>query len=301
MKLSAATFIRGDIDRLRGLTLEPEPHARWDLRFTDIAFAPDGETGGPQRFCYATRIGLGKRIEGWGETSQRRDGRGSTLRFGSDDPKSLIRRGGGYWLYEPHDGGVRFSTEYDYQVRFGLPGRLVDRAVFRPLMNWATRWSFDRLRLWMERGIQPEHALTLWGLKVLTRVSLGLVWLLEGLVPKLLWVSPGELALVRDSGLYWPTPAATLAVLGAFEIAGGAWLMLGWKERWSAVIAAAAMCVLSGIAVLTEPAVLIEPMGGIRKGIALLACSVVIWFLSPLSPRADRATPGVSSHEARGS
>jgi hypothetical protein len=29
-------------------------------------------------------------------------------------------------------------------------------------MGWATAWSFDRLRLWLERGITPERALLNW-------------------------------------------------------------------------------------------------------------------------------------------
>jgi hypothetical protein len=85
--------------------------------------------------------------------------RTSSLRFRSDDPKSLIRQGGGYWLYLPTDAGVRFLTWYDYEVRFGAVGRLADRCIFRPWMGWATAWSFDRLRLWMEEEQAPEASL----------------------------------------------------------------------------------------------------------------------------------------------
>ncbi|MEU3227609.1 hypothetical protein ABZ695_31180 [Streptomyces sp. NPDC006976] len=59
----------------------------------------------------------------------------------------------------PAGGGIRFLTGYDYEPRWGRPGRLADRLLFRPLMGWATAWSFDRLRLWCERGITPERAL----------------------------------------------------------------------------------------------------------------------------------------------
>ncbi|WP_147944595.1 hypothetical protein [Microbispora sp. CSR-4] len=31
--------------------------------------------------------------------------------------------------------------------------------VFRPLIGWATAWSFDRLRLWLETGQTPERSL----------------------------------------------------------------------------------------------------------------------------------------------
>jgi hypothetical protein len=43
---------------------------------------------------------------------------------------------------------VRFLTGYDYGTRFGLPGQVIDRLALRPLLGWATAWSFDRLRLW---------------------------------------------------------------------------------------------------------------------------------------------------------
>jgi hypothetical protein len=83
----------------------------------------------------------------------------SALRFWSDDRRALIREGSGYWRYVPTDDGVRFITRYDYATRWGMVGALVDRVAFRPLLGWATAWSFDRLRLWLERGISPEESL----------------------------------------------------------------------------------------------------------------------------------------------
>ncbi len=71
--------------------------------------------------------------------------------------RSLIREGSGYWRYVPVRGGVRFLTGYAYRPRWGCLGRLID-LVFGPLFGWATAWSFDRLRLWLERGVPPERA-----------------------------------------------------------------------------------------------------------------------------------------------
>src|ERR1051326_9186833 len=110
MKLTAEIEIRGDPERLWELTQTPEQHARWDVRFTDIEYLPKTGAGAPQRFRYATRIGGGLAIEGWGETVGQKDGRGSALRFGSDDPRSLIREGSGCWIYREAPGGVQFST-----------------------------------------------------------------------------------------------------------------------------------------------------------------------------------------------
>ena len=74
------------------------------------------------------------------------------------DPRSIIREGSGYWKYIPTDDGIQFVTAYDYRTRFGPIGALVDRFAFRPLIGWATAWSFDRLRLWLEDGVPPALA-----------------------------------------------------------------------------------------------------------------------------------------------
>ena len=143
-------------------TQDPGWHQRWDLRFTSIRYLPRPDAREPQRFLYATRIGLGLVIEGTGESVGTREGetgaRTSALRFWADDRRSLIREGSGYWRYVPAEGGVRFLTRYDYSTRWGAAGALVDRLLFRPLLGWATAWSFDRLRLWLEGGIPPERS-----------------------------------------------------------------------------------------------------------------------------------------------
>jgi hypothetical protein len=143
-------------------TQDPTLHERWDLRFTDIAYLPRDDDSSPQRFRFATRLGFGLAVEGTGETVGERhlaDGsHASALRFGSGQARSLIRDGSGYWKYVPDGDGVRFITAYDYGVRWGRLGRMIDRLAFRPLIGWATAWSFDRLALWLEEGIDPAAA-----------------------------------------------------------------------------------------------------------------------------------------------
>jgi len=151
--------IRAPMEALWAATQDPAQHQRWDLRFTAIEYLHRGESDAAQTFLYTTRMG-GMRISGEGETTTTQnatDGsRVSALRFWSADPKSLIEKGSGYWKYTPVEGGIRFVTWYDYTVRFGTAGRFVDRLVFRRLLGWATAWSFDRLRLWLEDGTLPE-------------------------------------------------------------------------------------------------------------------------------------------------
>src|SRR6185437_3773155 len=126
MSIYVEIFIRGDMDDLWAKTQEPKLHQRWDLRFSEIDYLPRG-TNEPQKFLYSTRIGAGLRIEGGGEsTGERNEASGeriSALKFWSDDRKSLIREGSGYWKYIPEQDGIRFLTWYDYRTRFGLIGK----------------------------------------------------------------------------------------------------------------------------------------------------------------------------------
>jgi uncharacterized membrane protein YphA (DoxX/SURF4 family) len=289
VKLTAETVIRCDPETLWRRTQVPEEHARWDLRFSDIAYLPRDDPGAPQRFRYATRIGFGLAIEGWGETIGQGDRRGAALRFGSADAKSLIREGAGCWIFQDDPAGVRFSTVYDYEPRFGRLGRVVDRLLFRPMMVWATRWSFDRLRLWIEEGLAPELALRLWLARLAARTALGLVWIYEGLVPKILAVSPAELAFVARTGLIWRSPELTLAGVGVVETLAGLWLLSGRAERRALTVTTLLMLALTGMVVADDPSTLANPLGGIAKNMCLLACAAVVALLAPFAPNAARA------------
>lgn len=160
--LYVETVIRTDLDELWRRTQEPRPHQRWDLRFTRIDYLPKPDPGAPQHFRYAVRVLPGLEVDGTGvsvgERSRPDGSRTSALRFSSAHPLSLIRSGAGYWRYVPTSTGIRFLTGYDYQPGWGRLGALADRP-FRRLMGWGTAWSFDRLRLWLERGVPPEASL----------------------------------------------------------------------------------------------------------------------------------------------
>lgn len=152
--------IHTSMERLWDATQNPAEHQRWDVRFGRITYLhrADGE---PQRFTYATTVVPGVTVAGTGESlgdRDRPDGtRWSGLKFWAADPRSIIDAGAGYWRYVPTDDGIRFLTRYDYRPRWGRIGAVIDRAVFRPVFGWATAWSFDRLRLWLEDGTPPER------------------------------------------------------------------------------------------------------------------------------------------------
>lgn len=156
------TCVRSGLDRLWDATQDAAAHTRWDLRFTSITDVRPQQSDAPRAFRYALHL-PGRTVAGTGTSvGERRRPDGtctSALRFASPDPLSLIRRGSGWWRYVPIDDGTRFLTGYDYEPGWGRLGRAVDRLVFRRLLGWATAWSFDRLRLWVDDGVAPEAAL----------------------------------------------------------------------------------------------------------------------------------------------
>jgi hypothetical protein len=127
------------------ITQDHRLHPSWDHRFTTITMLSERITTGT---CmrYDKRI-AGVVIRGLGRYKLHRPMQQSTFEFWSDDWRSPIRRGVGLWRYrELPGGGVEFRTSYDYEVRWGLAGRVLDRLVLRAWFQRETERSFARLR-----------------------------------------------------------------------------------------------------------------------------------------------------------
>lgn len=147
------------MERVWELTQHPELHPRWDARFT--AIRPSGtRDDGAELFDYELDLGV-HTIRGAGVSlGERRSASGtrtSALLFSTADPLSPLGEGRGYWRYTQEECGVRFVTGYDYVPGWGPVGRVLDPLITRRLVWWLTAWSFDRLRLWAESGIEPER------------------------------------------------------------------------------------------------------------------------------------------------
>lgn len=149
-KIVVEAFVRAPVEDVWRRTQEPAEHVRWDLRFDEIAFVDGVDERGFHAMEYRTSIGFGIAIRGVGRYRHSTPLAHSSFEFDSNDWKSLIRGGTGLWLYEPMAGGTYFKTVFDYEPRFGIPGALVDRFLFRPIFRLATEWSFETLRLWCE-------------------------------------------------------------------------------------------------------------------------------------------------------
>lgn len=287
MGIYVELFIHGAMEELWEKTQNPAVHQRWDLRFSTIEYLPRA-AGEPQKFLYSTRIGAGMRIAGEGESTGERDDtsgpRTSALKFWSADRKSLIEAGSGYWKYIPSQNGITFLTWYDYHVRFGMLGVAVDRACFRPLLGWATAWSFDRLRLWIEEGVLPEVSRRFALIYALSRCALAFVWIYQGLVPKILFRDASELRMLSDAGI--GNSASILFAIGVAEVCLGLAVLVLWRQRWPLWLTLLAMTVATMVVAFYSPAFLTAAFNPITLNIAVAVLAVVGLLTAKFTPTA---------------
>ncbi len=292
MGIYVETRIRGSLEELWQKTQNPALHERWDLRFTRIEYLPRPDESQPQQFLYSTRIGLGVRIDGAGETvGQVEDTQGqrtSALKFWSDDHKSLIQEGTGYWKYIPQADGIRFLTWYDYRTRFGMLGRAFDSVIFRPLLGWATAWSFDRLRLWLEKGIDPALSLLRSLMHGLARLTISLIWVYQGLVPKLLFHHSDELAMLMHSGVSPGAAQMAVSLSGLAEVGLGVVFLLLWSERQLFLLNIGLMVAAAASVSISSPEYLIAAFNPVTLNVAMIALSLIGFLAGVDIPSARR-------------
>jgi uncharacterized membrane protein YphA (DoxX/SURF4 family) len=118
-------------------------------------------------------------------------------------------------------------------------------------------------------------------IKIVSRVALGIVWLYEGFVPKILFLRADQIELVRHSGIWIRTPDWTLQLLGFAQIAIGIWLLVGFAERLAVFIATAGMAILIVLVASGNPSMLTDPYGALVKDFCLITCAVTVWVLAP--------------------
>lgn len=279
MGLYVEILIRADMERLWEHTQTPDLHARWDLRFRTIEYLPCPDAGQSQPFFYATRIGFGRTLTGKGETKGSREDttgcRTSALRFWSDDLHSLIREGSGFCQGVPTEEGIRFLTQYSYRTRFGRLGSWFDRLVFRPLLGWATAWSFDRLRLWLEKGIDPAVSFERSLLYSLARLTLAFIWMYQGVVPKLLFRDTGELTLLQHTHLFLGFEPVVLGLMGLGEILFGGLLLWQWHSQRLLFLNIGLLTVLGAGALLSQPHIFVAPFNPLTLSVAMAVLSAI--------------------------
>ncbi|UKS25347.1 DoxX-like family protein [Paenibacillus sp. HWE-109] len=282
-------------------TQKPNLHQQWDLRFSEITYIPKSHEEQPQRFVYKTNIGFGLSIAGEGESvgNKERDGiMTSSLKFSSPNPISLILEGAGFWRYVPTVEGVRFLTRYDYRTRFGPFGAWIDRFIFRPIMGWATAWSFDCLRLWLEQGVPPYVLIRRSIIEAVLKISLFFIWMYQGLVPKLLVADSGELDIIQSTPGLADYGRPLLTLMGLGEIGFGLlFLILSGKKRRSLHKINISVLILLGLSAASHPLTYVAPFNPITLNLAMIVLSIISLLNETELPSARRCLR--SSREGR--
>lgn len=283
--------IEADIEQVWNASQNPELHEQWDLRFSSITYLPK-EDGQPQQFTYSRTVGPLLKVEGWGKsigTHHKDDGtRSSSLHFGTDQWFSPIREGRGYWKYEPQKNSVTFLTQYDYDVNFGLTGKMIDRFAFRPLIGWGTALSFDVLKRWLEKDEAPRSQYLRFFSTYLMTFLFTFIWLYQGLIPKIIGMHPEERAMV-GSTFSFSESQLTIAILiiGTLEVLFGLlWLCYPRKKQLFA-LQLILFPLLTIAAVIAVPSTAVHPFNPVTFNLALIALSTIGLFVSKDVPTAQ--------------
>lgn len=283
------TKINCDFEALWAHTQNPAIHQVWDLRFSEIQYLPKENEQAPQQFLYATKIGFGIAVKGIGESvaTKTQDNGTSTsvLKFSSDSPISIIQQGSGYWKYMPEKDGIKFLTGYDYQTRWGILGKIFDKILFRPLMIWATAWSFDCLKNWLEKGIHPKQAIQSQLTVLIAHLTLAIVWIYQGLVPKLLFTDSGELEILQKSGFLAGNEALVLSFVGIGEIIFGLLFFFIYKKSIH-LLNIVALIILGAGALFSDPQIFTLPFNPFSFNLSLMALSIIAIIQLKLLPKA---------------
>jgi uncharacterized membrane protein YphA (DoxX/SURF4 family) len=147
--------------------------------------------------------------------------------------------------------------------------------MFRPLFGWATAWSFDRLRLWLEDGVAPERSRDQAVAHASAVAGLAGVWLYQGLVPKLWRADPGEVAIWRGLGLTGSWAPVAVRAVGVAEVALGLATIAGRRRRGLFAAMAAAMPLLAIGAGIADRESLTRAFNPISLNWAVAALAVV--------------------------
>jgi hypothetical protein len=101
---------------------------------------------------------------------------------------------------------------------------------------------------------------------------MALIWITEGLFPKLLFQQPMELAVVANSGLVPISAPAFLSFLGFAQLASGvlALVLRGRLLRWLLIAQVAALVVLPALVSWQDPMLWFHPFGPMTKNLPIL-------------------------------
>jgi hypothetical protein len=141
-------------------------------------------------------------------------------------------------------------------------------------MIYATSWSFDCLKNWIEKGLHPKQAIKAQVTVLLASVTLAVVWVYQGLLPKILFPDTGELALLRKSELFVGAETTVLPLVGLAEILFGL-IILFVQNKIIHFFNIALLLLLSVAAILSDASIFTLPFNPFSLNISLIMISII--------------------------
>jgi hypothetical protein len=112
----------------------------------------------------------------------------------------------------------------------------------------------------------------------LLRGGMALVWVTEGIFPKVFFQQPMELAVVSGSGLVPLDPSTFLVLLGLAQAASGVAAVLARGKLLVFIVGAQALALLMLPALVSwqDPTLWVHPFGPMTKNLPILACTLMV-------------------------
>ncbi|HEU4560645.1 MAG TPA: DoxX-like family protein [Longimicrobium sp.] len=120
------------------------------------------------------------------------------------------------------------------------------------------------------------------------RVTLALVFLWHGIIPKLLYRHPDELELMRDSGLSAEDAVRMVMIIGWVEVAYAVVLLLAWRVRAALLLATIAMLVITPGLMLGSPRFTPAAFTPVTFNLCVAALGIIGWMAAdPKKPASN--------------
>ncbi len=129
---------------------------------------------------------------------------------------------------------------------------------------------------------------------LISRLLAALIWIYQGLVPKILFSHADEIRLLVSGGLTESESLELLPLIGWGEIGFGIFLLLSLKLAWPLALSALGMIFATVGVVMTSPIFLIAAFNPATLNVALFGLSV-IGFLSLIALKKDDAFTNMRS------
>lgn len=113
----------------------------------------------------------------------------------------------------------------------------------------------------------------------LLRVAAGLIWITEGIFPKLFFQSPLEIGVLGAFGIPASAASAMIRVTGVAQTASGVlvFTLRGRALRALLLLQIAALVFLPALVTWTYPEMWAHPFGPLTKNVVIVASAYVLW------------------------